>query len=42
MLYKNILGVFCAKTSLWGHQRLILHLVKMAFFSSQAVNSAFC
>jgi len=34
MLYKNICGVFCVKTShtLWGHQIFILHLVKMAFY----------
>jgi len=36
MLYTNICGEFCAETShthpLWGHQRCILHLVKMAFY----------
>jgi len=38
MLYKNIWGVFCLKTSHthththWGHQRFTLHLVKITFY----------
>jgi len=40
MLYKNICGLFCAKTTHththththWGHQIFILHLVKMSFY----------